>query len=109
MTPQEKIAAADPARELLKRAKTCRREKPADGPSLLLQAVQLKIKERYGDGDPWQQMLVQSQQTGDRGIEAGYWGLTVFAETFTSNALPDEIAWQENLELAESLLDDLDS
>ena len=65
MTPQEKIAAADPARELLKRAKSSRREKPADGPSLLLQAVQLKIKERYGDGDPWQQMLVQSQQTGD--------------------------------------------
>ena len=78
--PEDQAAAAA-AEARLERARKALRRKQKNGPRLLLEAVDYRIRELEPDcADLWAAARRIAKARGKIGIEAGYWGVMLFKQ-----------------------------
>ena len=102
----ENPPAMPSAEALLERAKKALRRKQKNGPQLLLDAVNYRIRELAPDGgdDFWETAQQLAKTRNEGAIEAGYWGVKMFKQDADRNGIYHKEDAQLGYEIGEILL-----
>ena len=97
MAMQKNTIALTPTATLLEKAVLAKEENPKIAPRLLLEALQQRIREVVPDSDPdlWVAARKLAQSKNNDGIEAAYWGLTMFLKDFQDKGKFNEEQWED--------------
>lgn len=96
------------AEAMIEKAKRALRRRQKNGPSLLLDAVNYRIRQVDPESDPWVVLRRVAKARNHSGIESAYWGVVELKEEFDRYGHYDKEDAEFRYELGEIVLSLLD-